>query len=86
MAENGRVNPRLRERYLQEIRPALRQEFNYPNVMAVPKIEKVVLNIGIGEAIQNSKALDAAAADLATISGQKAWVRKAKKSIAAFAP
>ena len=81
---NGRALPRLKERYLNEIRPALMKEFNYPNVMAVPRIEKVVLNIGIGEAIANPKALDAASGDLATISGQKPWVRRAKKSIAQF--
>jgi large subunit ribosomal protein L5 len=83
-APSERVVPRLKEKYQAEILPALRQEFNYPNEMAVPRVEKVVLNIGIGEAIQNSKALDAAAADLAAVSGQKPWIRKAKKSIAAF--
>jgi large subunit ribosomal protein L5 len=83
-APSERVVPRLKEKFESEILPALRQEFAYPNVMAVPRVQKVVLNIGIGEAIQNSKALDAAAADLAAISGQKPWVRKAKKSIAAF--
>ena len=83
-ATNGRVQPRLKERYLNEIVPALRQEFNYSSVMAVPRVDKVVLNIGIGEAIQNSKALDAASKDLATITGQRPWVRKAKKSVAAF--
>jgi large subunit ribosomal protein L5 len=60
------------------------KEFNYPNVMRVPRIEKVVLNIGMGEALQNAKALDAAAADLATIAGQKPVITKAKRSIAAF--
>src|SRR5215210_1936256 len=84
MTTNGRVEPRLKERYRREILPALRQEMNYPNPMAVPRVEKVVLNIGIGEAIQNSKALDAASKDLSTISGQRPLVRKAKKSIAAF--
>ena len=79
-----RVKPRLKERYQTEIVPALRQEFDYSSVMAVPRVEKVVLNIGIGEAIQNAKALEAAARDLSTISGQKPFVRKAKKSIAAF--
>jgi large subunit ribosomal protein L5 len=79
-----RVKPRLKERYQTEIVPAMRQEFDYSSVMAVPRVEKVVLNIGIGEAIQNAKALEAAARDLSTISGQKPFVRKAKKSIAAF--
>jgi large subunit ribosomal protein L5 len=79
-----RVTPRLKERYQTEIVPAMRQEFDYSSVMAVPRVDKVVLNIGIGEAIQNAKALEAAARDLATISGQKPFVRKAKKSIAAF--
>ena len=84
MATDGRVLPRLKERYRAEIVPTLLKEFNYPNVMAVPRIEKVVLNIGIGESIQNPKALDAASRDLAAISGQRPWVRRAKKSIAAF--
>jgi large subunit ribosomal protein L5 len=79
-----RVKPRLKERYQTEIVPAMRQEFDYSSVMAVPRVEKVVLNIGIGEAIQNAKALEAAARDLSIISGQKPFVRKAKKSIAAF--
>jgi large subunit ribosomal protein L5 len=79
-----RVKPRLKERYQTEIVPAMRQEFDYSSVMAVPRVEKVVLNIGIGEAIQNAKALESAARDLSTISGQKPYVRKAKKSIAAF--
>ena len=84
MATDGRILPRLKERYRAEIVPTLLKEFNYPNVMAVPRIEKVVLNIGIGESIQNPKALDAASRDLAAISGQRPWVRRAKKSIAAF--
>jgi large subunit ribosomal protein L5 len=79
-----RVKPRLKERYQTEIVPAMRQEFDYSSVMSVPRVEKVVLNIGIGEAIQNAKALESAARDLSTISGQKPYVRKAKKSIAAF--
>jgi large subunit ribosomal protein L5 len=84
MTTNASARPRLKERYLDEIVPALRQEFNFSSVMAVPRVEKVVLNIGIGEAIANSKALDAASKDLAMISGQRPLVRKAKKSIAAF--
>jgi large subunit ribosomal protein L5 len=84
MATNGRVIPRLKERYESEILPVLREEFGYPSVMAVPRPEKVVLNIGIGEAIQNSKALDAASRDLAIITGQRPAIRRAKKSVAAF--
>jgi large subunit ribosomal protein L5 len=84
MATNGRVIPRLKERYESEILPVLREEFGYPNVMAVPRPEKIALNIGIGEAIQNSKALDAASRDLAIITGQRPAVRRAKKSVAAF--
>src|SRR6266568_2654006 len=84
MATNDRQRPRLKERYVAEILPQLRQEFGYSSAMAVPRVEKVVLNIGIGEAIQNSKALDAASSDLAAITGQRPWVRRAKKSVAAF--
>jgi large subunit ribosomal protein L5 len=75
---------RLKEKYLNEVVPALQQKFNYKNVMEIPKIEKVVINIGLGEAVQNPKALDAALEDLTIISGQKPVVTKAKKSIAAF--
>ena len=84
MSTDERAQPRLKERYLKEIVPALRQEFNYSSIMAVPRVQKVVLNIGVGEAIQNAKALEAASRDLAAISGQRPWVRRAKKSIAAF--
>jgi large subunit ribosomal protein L5 len=76
--------PRLKARYLEEIRPTLINELNYPNVMAAPRLEKIVVNIGIGEAIANSKALDAATGDLQAITGQKPIVKKAKKSIAQF--
>ncbi len=76
--------PRLQERYRTEIVPALMKEFNYSSVMEVPRIQKVTLNIGMGEALQNAKALDAAAGDLTTIAGQKPVVTKAKKSIANF--
>jgi large subunit ribosomal protein L5 len=75
---------RLRDRYLHEVRPQLLREFNYPNIMAVPKIEKVVLNIGLGEAVQNPRAVDAAVRDLTVISGQKPVVTRAKRSIAGF--
>src|SRR6476620_5699551 len=79
-----RVIPRLKTRYFEEIRPALVNELKYGNVMQAPKLEKIVVNIGIGEAIQNSKALDAATADLQSITGQKPITKKAKKSIAQF--
>ncbi len=75
---------RLKEKYLKEIAPALTKEFGYTNAMSVPKLEKIVVNVGLGEAIQNSKAVDVAVGDLTTIVGQKPVVTKAKKSIAAF--
>ena len=76
--------PRLAERYRNEVVPALEKEFGYKNIMQVPKIEKVVLNIGMGEALTNAKSLDAAAGDLTAIAGQKPVFTKAKKSIANF--
>ncbi|MBM4128510.1 MAG: 50S ribosomal protein L5 [Nitrospira sp.] len=76
--------PRLKERYRKEIIPAMMKEFSYKNVMQVPKIKKIVLNIGLGEAIQNIKLLDAAQKELSLITGQKAVITKAKKSIASF--
>ena len=79
-----RVVPRLKTRYDEEIRPTLVNELKYSNVMQAPKLEKIVVNIGIGEAIQNAKALDAATADLQAITGQKPITKKAKKSIAQF--
>ncbi|GAB4191245.1 MAG: 50S ribosomal protein L5 [Roseiflexaceae bacterium] len=75
---------RLQEAYQRDVIPALTQEFKYKSPMQVPRLQKVVLNIGMGEAIQNSKALDAAVGDLAAIAGQKPVVTRAKKSIAAF--
>ncbi|MBQ6808908.1 MAG: 50S ribosomal protein L5 [Firmicutes bacterium] len=75
---------RLRERYESEIRGKMQEKFSYENPMQIPRLHKIVINIGMGEAIQNPKALDAALSDLATISGQKPIVTKAKKSIAAF--
>src|SRR5687768_12917273 len=84
MTTNGRAMPRLKERYRNDIVPTMLRENGYSSIMAVPKVEKVVLNIGIGEAIQNSKALDAASKDLSAITGQRPIIRKAKKSIAAF--
>jgi len=75
---------RLKEKYKNEVTPALVERVGYKNVMQVPRLEKVVLNIGVGEAIQNAKALEAAEGDLATISGQHPVTTRAKKSIAAF--
>ncbi len=75
---------RLRELYLNEIRPRLREEFNYRNDLEVPKLEKIVINIGVGEAIANNRALDAAVNDLSQITGQKPVVTRAKKSVASF--
>ena len=75
---------RLKDKYTKEIAPALQQKFGYKNVMQIPKLEKVVINMGVGEAIQNSKAIDSAVGDLMKISGQKPVVTRAKKSIAAF--
>jgi large subunit ribosomal protein L5 len=75
---------RLKELYYKEMVPALMKEFNYKNSMEVPKLEKIVLNMGLGEAIQNVKILDSAVEELASISGQKVVITKAKKSIASF--
>jgi large subunit ribosomal protein L5 len=80
----GGPPPRLKERYREEIVPALMQEFGYKNVMQVPRFEKISVNIGLGEAIQNAKALEAAAGDLAIVTGQKPVITKAKRSIAVF--
>jgi large subunit ribosomal protein L5 len=74
----------LRRRYHDEVVPALQREFSYPNPMQIPRVEKVVVNIGLGEAIANAKALDAAVGDLTTITGQKPIVTRAKRSIAQF--
>lgn len=74
----------LKEKYLKEIIPALQAKFNYKNVMQVPQIKKVVINIGVGEAIQNIKTLDAAVNDLTLITCQKPIITKAKKSVAQF--
>lgn len=75
---------RLKEKYNKEVVPALMKRFGYENVMQVPRLEKIVINIGVGDAIGNVKLLDAAMADLAQIAGQKAVIRKAKKSISNF--
>ena len=74
----------LRRRYRDEVAPALQREFGYGNTMQIPRLDKVVVNIGLGEAIANAKALDAAVGDLATITGQKPIVTRAKRSIAQF--
>lgn len=76
--------PRLKKRYEEEIVPQMMKERGYSNPMRVPKLEKIVLNIGLGEAINNARALEAASSDLATISGQRPVPRKAKKSISGF--
>jgi len=76
--------PRLQERYRDEIVPVFMREFGYANVMQVPRVQKVVINIGLGEATQNAKALDAASQDLGIITGQKAVITRAKRSIANF--
>lgn len=73
---------RLKDKYVKDIMPALQKEFGYTNVMAIPKLDKVIINIGLGEAVQNDKAVDAAVGDLTIISGQKPLVTRAKKSIA----
>ena len=75
---------RLKEKYLNEVVPSLMEKYNYKSKMEVPKLEKIVINIGVGDATSNSKLLDAAVADLAKLSGQKPVVTKAKKSIAGF--
>lgn len=75
---------RLKEKYVNEIAPALAKEFGFKNPMSVPKIQKIVLNMGLGDAIQNAKILDVAVNELASIAGQKPVITKAKKSIAQF--
>jgi large subunit ribosomal protein L5 len=75
---------RLKDRYLKDVVPALRKEFGYKNPMAVPKIEKVVVNMGLGEATQNAKIVDTGADEVARVTGQKAVTTRAKKSIAQF--
>lgn len=76
--------PNLKERYREEVVPALMEEFGYDNIMQVPRIRKVVLNVGLGEALDNPKAVEYAVRDLATIAGQQPVVTRARKSIAAF--
>ena len=81
---NNANSARLRLKYFSELRPALQKELGLENIMAVPRLEKVVVNMGVGEATQNAKVLDPAVAELAQITGQKPVITKAKKSIAAF--
>ena len=78
------VTPRLQQRYTDEVVPALQKEFGFSNVMQVPALNKVVINIGMGEAIQNAKAMDNAVRDLTDITGQRPVVTRAKRSVAAF--
>jgi large subunit ribosomal protein L5 len=78
------MTQRLHERYKAEIVPALTKQFEYPNPMQVPRLSKIVVNIGLGEALTNAKAIDAATGDLSAITGQKPIVTKAKRSIAQF--
>jgi large subunit ribosomal protein L5 len=78
------MSARLREKYTKEIAPALQREFGYKNVMEIPKLQKITVNMGLGEAVQNSKVIDVATSELAAVAGQRPVVTKAKKSIAAF--
>ena len=81
---SGSPEPRLKARYTNEVLPKLKQEFGMKSTMRVPRLEKIVINMGVGEAIQNIKVLDVAVEELGAIAGQKPVVRKAKKSIATF--
>ena len=78
------MSARLKEKYVKDVVPALQKEFGYTSIMAVPKIEKVVVNMGLGEATSNAKLVDTGADEIARITGQKPVTRRAKKSIAAF--
>ena len=75
---------RMKDRYREEVAPALKERFEIQNPMSIPKVEKIVVNMGVGEAVANSRALDGAMEDLARITGQKAQVRRARKSVAGF--
>jgi large subunit ribosomal protein L5 len=83
-AVEERVAPRLRTRYREEVKPALLSQFGYPNVMQVPGLTKIVVNMGVGEAARDSKLIEGAVRDLAAITGQKPQVTRARKSIAQF--
>ncbi len=78
------MSTRMRDKYRNEVVPALLEEFKYDNVMMVPRVVKVVINVGVGEALDNARALDAAVEDITKIAGQKPVITKAKKSVAAF--
>ncbi|KAA5833428.1 50S ribosomal protein L5 [Saccharopolyspora hirsuta] len=84
MTTAEKIVPRLKTRYREEIRQALNEEFNYSNVMQVPGVVKVVVNMGVGDAARDSKLIEGAVRDLATITGQKPEIRRARKSIAQF--
>ena len=82
--QTTKVTPRLKTKYREEIRASLQEEFSYGNVMQVPGVVKVVVNMGVGEAAKDSKIIDGAVADLTLITGQKPMITKARKSIAQF--
>lgn len=84
MAAEVKEKERLQQRYEAEVAPQMLREFGYDNVMQIPRVQKIVVNIGLGEAIQNAKAMEAATKDLATITGQRPVITRARKSIAAF--
>ncbi len=78
------MNPRLKEKYNKDVLPRMMKAFNYKNRMGVPRLEKIVINMGVGEATENAKALDQAASDLTIISGQKPAITRARKSVSGF--
>ena len=84
VTDTEKVAPRLKTRYREEILPALREEFGYSNVMQVPGLTKIVVNMGVGEAVNDRKAVDGAVADLTAITGQKPVITRSRKSIATF--
>lgn len=84
MTTATKETPRMLQRYRDDIVPALQREFSYANIMQVPRLTKIVVNIGLGEALQNARALDTASADMATITGQHPVITRAKRSIANF--
>src|SRR6476620_4113854 len=83
-SEESKFKPRMRESYLQKVVPALMKEFGYKNIMQVPKLERIVLNVGMGEAIQNGDLLESDAGELRAITGKKPLITKAKKAIASI--
>jgi large subunit ribosomal protein L5 len=84
MKRGNMVTPRIKEKYDKETVPALMKRFGYKNVMQTPRLDKIVINVGVGDAIQNVKILDAVSADLATITGQRPVIRRSKKAISNF--